>query len=251
MKRFLSWLLLLVGMVILDIVFGLMTRLAMLIVGLLSGLSTWLIVVIVLVAGSAFIGIVTLPAMYGTGFLVELCERVCPTKKGTRYYVAAGLWAAYVIYAVVAVIVAKGYWWLLIQAAMIAYAAVAMIVVGRHMVEENAKMERAAARRAEREKTHPPIEDLMPDRKRQIAADMAENGDFSGYLDLGYSEEEVRKARNKWLRENDPKSSEYKKVLSEAISMVRVTGNYRALRELGYSDKEIAEGFARIAQREQ
>ena len=137
MKRFLSWVVLLVGMLALDILFGLLTRLAMWVVGLLAGLKLWLSVVIVLLAGSAFVGLVSLPASYGTGLLVALCEKICPTRKGIRYYVAAGLWALYVLYAVVAVIWAKGYWWLLIQAAMIAYAAVVMVVLGAETAGEN------------------------------------------------------------------------------------------------------------------
>ena len=236
MKRVLSWVVLLVGMLALDIVFGLMTRLAMWVVGLLAGLEVWLIVVIVLVAGSAFVGLVSLPASYGTGFLIQGCETICPTRKGGRYYVGAGLWALYVLYAVVVVVRAKG-WWLLIQAAMIAYAAVAMVVLGRHMAEENAKADRAAARQAKREKEHPPIEDLMLERRRQVAADLAENGDFSGYRELGYSEEEIRAAKAKW-REDHFSGPEFDDARRWA-DWLAAKGDFSGFLQLGYDQAEV------------
>lgn len=233
MKRFLSWVVLLVGMLALDIVFGLMTRLAMWVVGLLAGLKVWLIVVIVLVAGSAFVGLVSLPASYGTGLLVRLCEKICPTRKGIRYYVGAGLWALYVLAAVVAVARVHDYWWLLIQAAMIAYAAVAMGVVGAETAGEN----EAAARKAERDKALPPIGDLMLERRRQVAADLAENGDFSGYRELGYSEEEIRAAKAKW-REDHFSGPEFDDARRWA-DWLAARGDFSGFLQLGYDQADV------------
>jgi len=201
MKKILSYIVLLIGIVVLDILFGLLTKLVLWCLSLLVGLKTWVIVLIVVLAGSLFLAIVSLPVHYGTGYLMQMCENISPTKKGVRYYVFAGAWLVYSVLGIAAALSTKEYW-LTIQVAMNAAAALTMIVLGKHFAKENEKADRYAKRQAEYKKNHPPIEDLMLDRKRQIAADMAANGDFTGYLDLGYSEEEVARAKEEWRRNN-------------------------------------------------
>lgn len=130
MKRFLSWLTLL-GCVIAIILF---TNLVMLFLSyalsLYDQLSAFLKLVVIVIGGSFFLGLVFAPIFYGIPLSVTLSEKVFESKRGARYIVFGII---ILLYSLFELFVAG----ISIARIILGIYAIVLMIVGRKTAKEN------------------------------------------------------------------------------------------------------------------
>ena len=130
MKRFLSWLALLVFVVLIGLLTNLVVWFSSYLLSLYLQLSAFLKLVIILFGGGILLGIVFAPIMYGIPLTVSLCEKINESKKGARYIVMG----IFILLYSIAVMFFLGFY--ADQVIMTIYGIVLM-VVGRKTAKEN------------------------------------------------------------------------------------------------------------------
>ena len=130
MKRFLSWLALLVFVVLIGLFTNLVVWFSSYLLSLYLQLSAFLKLVIILFGGGILLGIVFTPIMYGIPLTVSLCEKINESKKGARYIVMG----IFILLYSIAVMIFLGFY--ADQVIMTIYGIVLM-VVGRKTAKEN------------------------------------------------------------------------------------------------------------------
>ena len=85
MKRFLSWLTLVVGYLIYELVIVLDLFFITYLLSLYDELSAFLKIIVIILGGSFALGLIIYPIIYGATFTVEFSESLYESKKGTRY----------------------------------------------------------------------------------------------------------------------------------------------------------------------
>ena len=86
-KRFLSWVVLLISYVLVNYLARLIFALALWLVSWVFGFKLVVVIILFIVFGSLFLSIVVAPLFYGPALVLSASEAICPSKKGTRYRV--------------------------------------------------------------------------------------------------------------------------------------------------------------------
>ena len=87
MKRFISWIVLYLISVLTSLLTSLVIGIGGYIFSLVSSLNAFLEIIIYIVGGTTFLGLLISPAWYGAFLAVSASEAVKRSKKGTRYFV--------------------------------------------------------------------------------------------------------------------------------------------------------------------
>ena len=137
MKRFASWLVLIIFYVLVCFLFSLETNYIVSKFSDFSELALWRKILYILLSGGAVIFTITVPVMYASVFTTSICDKIHQSKKGTRYFVLGIFIVAVCAIAIIASIfdLANSYWYIIRNVLAGSYG-VFLIVYGRSRKKE-------------------------------------------------------------------------------------------------------------------
>ena len=126
MKRFLSWVVLILFYFLFAVVLGLDQLLLGYVFNLYDQLGAFMKLVVIFVGGTFIGGLALAPLFYGIPFTYAASEAVCPSRKGVRYIV----WGIFLVGGTIFSLLTNFYWSALIARIFVAIYGVGLIMYG-------------------------------------------------------------------------------------------------------------------------